>query len=313
MPEQDNLIAPARTPGWIRVLIHGLFVSAFKRGEDNKPILEVGALMDPIPGHRLSLELWDRDSPSQEQPLKDFSVVSNSIAHLAISEPEGIYRHQQIREFKWSGTDDRYDFRWLVDFENHLYRGNKCGKRRIGFRFDVNEGVTFTLLRSLPLRLRTDGGSHESWRRIAQVMAIDIDYREGRTARLWTEGGDEEELSELIRYNVVLRNDCLSTCPGLPNNKSDFTELFRTIIKPSGESDYEVFKETAITPEIGNILMDHEVRGIGGIIDPPEKQLAGLWNTFEPSSPLDGGDSKIDPCGMGFFGASTGVWDQPSS
>lgn len=305
MVEQDNLIAPARTPGWIRVLIHGLFVSAFKRGTDGKPVLEVGALIDPSPGHAKSLQIWNRDSSQEPPPLP---INNNSIVHLEINNPVGVSRYQQAREFQWSELDDRYDFRWLVDFENHLYRGKPCGKRRMGFRFDVNEGVVFTLLRSLPLRLRTDGGSPLRWRRIAQVIAIDIEHQPGRTANLRIEGGDTIPLSPLSRFNIVLRNDCrFANCPGMGGGRSDFTELFGMVIKPNGESDFEVFKDPDIPSSIGELLMDDEVRKLGSIFDPPEKQLLGLWDVFQPSSPFDDADSKIDPCGMGFFGVSGGL------
>src|SRR5437868_5852645 len=116
-----NLIAPYRTPCWIRLLVHGLFVGAFKRGADGKVMLEIGALKNPSPNHQLSLEIWDRSAP--DEPLRSIAVDNDSIVNLEINDPDGIYQYQQLGEFTAEETDDRYDFRWMADFETDFYDG----------------------------------------------------------------------------------------------------------------------------------------------------------------------------------------------
>ncbi|MFN0109943.1 MAG: hypothetical protein ACKVZH_13900 [Blastocatellia bacterium] len=302
---EANFIAPARTPGWIRVLTHGLFVGAFRRDAEGRAMLEVASLKDPSPKHQLILELWDRGNPIQ--PLKSFPVTHSSVVSLEIGDPDGVSTYQQADEFKWQESDDRYDARWMADFERDFF-GQKCGKQELGLRFLINEGLLFTLLRSIPVFLSENNGQPTEWRRIAQVMAIDIEYRTGRTAQLKV-GDESTPLSKLGKFNVVLRNDCGGE--GAENGTSDFTELFRTVVKPDGKPDFAIHKNPHIPDAIALITMDNEIRGIGGMLGTPEQQLLGLHSIFRISSPFDAGDASIDPCGEGFFGNSDGLDDQP--
>ena len=299
--------APIRTPAWIRVLVHGLFVCAVKQNDGEKPSLEIAALKNPSPGHRLSLEVWNRDTT--QAPDEITGLTEETLVRLEVSEPNGVTQYQQQEEFEYNENDDRSDFRWLIDFEAEELFGTACGHRNTGFKFSVNDGMAFTLVRSAPLRRSTNNGPPEEWRRVALVIAVDIDYTAGRLARLVVPNREAIELSPLNRYNVVLRNDCPSgncgptTTPDRP--VVDPTELFQTVVPPAGSPEFTIFN-TSLPDWIAELILDKEVLEIGGIAGPPEKQLRGLWRIFQPKGSLRGRDSKLSPCGPAYRSKSNG-------
>jgi hypothetical protein len=292
-------------PNWIRVLIHGLFVCAFKQEEEKPPILEVAALKEPTPKHQLNLHKFNREVIDAEHKI---IIGHDDIVQLKISDAAGVIRYQQPNEFKFRPEDDRRDFRWLIDFENELFN-SECASQNTGFRFEVNDGLAYTMIRSIPLHRITDNGNPEEWRRVALVMAVDIDYRHGRVARLFNKQGDIiSEFEASTRYNLALRNDCEGVpChePSHPNANTgtDLNELFQAVVKPVNKPDFKIIR-SGLPLWVEDLILDEEIMGTGGIDGPASKQLRGLTKIFKPSGNRD---TARHPCGPAFFGKSNGL------
>lgn len=278
---------------WLRVLIHGLFISAFG-GEKTSPYLEIGSLYAPPPRHTLDLSLFDRED---EHPIQCFTKGINHRSTIELQVKDG----GDLMQYATGGRE-RFDLNWVADFEGPEFYADKCEKMpaKLGPRLYVFNGVVYTAIRSYVLKKVTNG----DFRRITQVLAVDI--ASGTDFTLVIDGNKVPPIcNDGRKYNLVFRNDCGHECDGtsVPTGASDFNYLFTAFAPPySGGHTIEISADGDYSEECQNKLVDRDIADLGGSGKEAREYLRGLDEVFF-SRPL----SRFDPCGTGFFGSSTGL------
>ncbi len=290
----------------IRVLLHGLLVSAFNNKEQR---LEVGSL-NPVPEkHSRELRVFER--LGAEVPGSPFRIEADDIIQLKF-DPAGVV--PGMRKVQPSGTFDKqnadpHDFRWVLDFEQ-VY-GTKLRKIPAAMkpRFFLYNGVVHSLLRSSVL-----AKSEEPFRRIAQVMAIDIDFPAGAPADLKAvlyRNKDAIFTFDLTRkHNVVFQNTC--RVPRTERGAADLDKLQQTYQPPPGRP-YFTFANAESNERVELNIRDEISRVRGPLRD--RSLLNGLNDIYglpgDPDFHEAGPEFRVDPCGMGYFGSSDGLDDEP--
>jgi hypothetical protein len=300
------------TDYWIRLLIHGLMVSAFKKNGE-KYELEIGVLNRLISDHRLQLIVHERNEDNN--PLVHrFNLTENSKIQFEGFSRSGIEKcvdpNNEIFNPKKSS---REDYRWILDFDKEYFEGNIARKLtkisyRLGTSFCLSYGKLYTMIRSAELYKKNNA----AFQKIAQVMAIDMKpepLRPRVSLNVYENGKEVDSYTfsyEKI-YHVAFRYDCGNHCvrdyeandSQITNYPSDLNHLNSTFELPRSTAGNIIYYSNNVPPDLG----DYETvtAPSGG----DKYALLGLDDVFQSAQPY----SRRDPCGMALFGNSDGLDD----
>lgn len=290
----------------IRVLLHGLLVSSFKKNGKNYDF-QVGALNSVVSNHTLSLTIHNLDTPTLE--VEKISInESSQIALLGID-------NHGVEQFRGKDEGDDYrqwdeeDFRWVLDYVD-IHEEEKVvhNTEKIGPILTLHNGVAYSLIRSSDLQFGNDGS--DIFRRIALVIAVDISVSQSDHPFLAINGRRVSKYFEPDKsYNIVFRYDCDcddDTDTSLP---LDLNHLNRTFSVPSNLPDFYLLNKKI--DDIKNGIRN-EINRVNSKKD--KNKLIGLEKIFvftnmskneQPDEVIF--STRTDPCGMGFFGTENGL------
>lgn len=303
------LALPSRDSVQIRVIFHGLVVSAFRTNDAGTAYnsFDVGAFSPPVTGsarqkHIPKLIIYNTTLERKELEIevKDKEAVTlqslqamTPLARLALNDTNASYHRR---------------FDQILDYERLYYPApslNRLKKMRskISPRFTLQNGVLHTLIRT-PNIIKTGGGGLQ----IAQVIAADMAFT-GNS--LPTNGTPiavisiTNKLSYMLlagqTYNIIFENDCGDNCD-TASGRLDLNYLNDTFTPPEGQ-DYYVFNLPMGT-QIEQHL-EHEIKRC--VDDRGEHVLSG--SIFETRTRELLG--RLSPCGLGYFGYSDGLDHNP--
>jgi hypothetical protein len=309
---QDGAAAPSNTHEtdfptagrdgyWIRILFHGLLAG----WADNNHLC-VGAL-NGLSDHFLKLTLHERNGPmcqftiSESDPIKLIATNEhyNGIHQLRLPIKDAVFDIYGDR-VPYYGQQYRHDFRWLLDFErvhknDHDVAGQRLTKKcdRLQPRFQINTGLLYTLVRSIPLLVKREN-CEQYLGRSAQIFAVNLYATNNSSAMLHVGNNIQIVLSQKAKWDIVLRNDCPYTNPVKPKDPVD-TSMLNDAFDPPKKAGYFSYLSA---------------------IDPNDRAEKEWWN--EEQKCIDFGadlgdiypysrkkrarDARTDPCGEAFFG-----------
>lgn len=300
---------PANYP--IRILLHGLLVSAFKTnpqtGEYDR--FEVGALNERVSGHSLQLLICERRQGANPTPI---SLGGYPYISLRFTQQ---HSQMKLRRYETSIFDPD-DFRTTLDFEKRVHP-RKVDKiqDKISPRLYIHDGVVHPLLRSAELlKNKQDFGQ------VAQVMAIDIEVPAplptGLEAELILHQNPDPSSGRVTsarkfdlkkNYNIVFRNDCQGGCGIGPSDPLDLNELKKCFNPPTGHQHHTL--EHKYNDSLVRLWIEREIHRV--LFDKNNvAPFAGLEDVFFHSSVIQAlASSRYNPCGIGYFGYSNGLND----
>ena len=290
---------------WIRVLFHGLLVGCIKDGQ-----LQVGALKD-VAHHNIAIRVYEKgnDTPICERILSPTDHIS-----LQVSAPlsQGVSQYHvplvdiDLDRASYENQEFRHDFRWLIDFEK-IYKTNgkpiKKKRDKLSPRFQLNSGILYTLVRSIPLNLKKDGiPDPEPFGRSAQIFAANIYRMPGSKAKFTIDDKPVLPIGHLSsdhQYDIVFSNDCDSEDTIKIGSEVDTSELnkafdveeqIKLVCGADPVSDYEIK------------WWEKEKNGIDF-----GAYLKNTYDTHDSSKEKLILVTRVDPCGEAFLGSSNGL------
>ena len=288
----------------IRILLHGLLLSAFKEKNDAPPSFEVGVLCKLVSGHTLSLIV--AEVMPVPCPAKKTLIEINENSHITL---EGL--SDSLSKYHGSGTDNTEwedeDFRWALDYEDLYPKKLKKYAAKINPRFTIENGTVSSLLRSS--KLETRGYKSDRYpRRIAQVTAIDIQVKANETPVLYVTEQDEKKqvfyFDAAKRYNIAFRYDCSGVCYSENDDLDipvDLRHLNDSFKSNAPNEEYTVF-HNLYCEDTRYLEMRDEIKRA---YTKDDYATLGVDDIFPEGEPF----TRSNPCGMGYFGKSKGLPD----